>query len=91
LASGALTSTGSDSRTGAGSSATTLYTRLAVLDRGGGRRRGVFDVDVRPDATTVADDWEPTLADLEHGPLFTVEKQTSLSLRDGPPSARPAS
>jgi hypothetical protein len=27
--------------------------RLAVLDRGGGRRRGVFDVNERPDATTV--------------------------------------
>src|ERR687897_1155161 len=38
-------------------------TRLAVLDRGGGRRRGVFDVDERPDATTVPDDREPTLAD----------------------------
>ena len=34
-----------------------------LVDRGGGRRRGVFDVDVREDATTVADDWEPTLAD----------------------------
>jgi hypothetical protein len=38
-------------------------TRLATLDRGGGRRRGVFDVDVREDAATVADDWEPTLAE----------------------------
>src|ERR671915_1093066 len=38
-------------------------TRLAALNRNRGRRRGVFDVDVRPDATTVADDWEPTLAD----------------------------
>src|SRR5215207_8917249 len=31
-------------------------TRLAALDRGGGRGRGVFDVDVRPDATAAADD-----------------------------------
>src|SRR5919106_2156543 len=38
-------------------------TRLAALDRNRGRRRGVFDVDVRPDATTAADDREPTLAD----------------------------
>src|ERR687894_1482462 len=37
-------------------------TRLAALDRDGGRRRGVFDVDVRPDATTAADDREPPLA-----------------------------
>src|SRR6266511_4457434 len=36
---------------------------LAALERDGGRRRGVFDVDVRPDAPTVADDREPTLAD----------------------------
>jgi hypothetical protein len=32
-------------------------------ESGGGRRRGVFDVDVREDAATVADDWEPTLAE----------------------------
>src|SRR5919106_805944 len=37
-------------------------TRLAALDRDGGRRRGVLDVDMRPDATTVTDDREPTLA-----------------------------
>src|ERR687897_119654 len=35
----------------------------ATLDRNRGRRRGIFDVDVRPDATTVADQGEPTLAD----------------------------
>src|ERR687897_965077 len=44
-------------------------TRLAALDRGGGRRSGVFDVDPRPDAATVPDDREPTLADRrpDHG------------------------
>jgi hypothetical protein len=36
-------------------------TRPAALDRDGGRRRGVFDVDERRDATT-ADDREPPLA-----------------------------
>src|SRR5919107_251175 len=38
-------------------------TRPAALDRNRGRRRGVLDVDVRPDATTATDDREPTLAD----------------------------
>src|SRR4051812_7183173 len=37
--------------------------RPAVVDRGHGRGRGVCDVDVRRDATTVADDREPALAD----------------------------
>src|SRR3954452_8461952 len=37
--------------------------RLAALDRNRGRHRSVVDVDVRPDATTVPDDREPTLAD----------------------------
>jgi hypothetical protein len=31
-----------------------------LVDRGDGRRRGVLDVDVGPDATTAAADWEPT-------------------------------
>jgi D-alanyl-D-alanine carboxypeptidase (penicillin-binding protein 5/6) len=38
-------------------------TRLAVLDRDRGRRGGVVDVDLREDATPVADDREPALAD----------------------------